>query len=133
MDPGTPQHTAPPVDRRTLARRSLQLDDEHLLAECAVDTYVASGPGGQHRNKTESGVRLLHLPTGVMVTATERRSQPQNRSRALERLRTRLQAMTFVPKVRRPTKPSRASKQRRLDAKRRTSDTKRHRRSRPLD
>jgi hypothetical protein len=61
--------------------------DEKLLAECAVETYRASGPGGQHRNKTESAVRLTHRPTGVVATATERRSQHENRHRALVRLR----------------------------------------------
>jgi hypothetical protein len=61
--------------------------DEKLLAECTVETYRASGPGGQHRNKTESAVRLTHRPTGVVVTATERRSQHENRHRALVRLR----------------------------------------------
>ena len=61
--------------------------DEKLLAECAVETYRSSGPGGQHRNKRDSAVRLTHRPTGVVVTATERRSQHENRHRALARLR----------------------------------------------
>jgi len=61
--------------------------DEALVADCAVETYRASGPGGQHRNKTESAVRLTHRSTGVVVTATERRSQHENRRRALGRLR----------------------------------------------
>jgi hypothetical protein len=61
--------------------------DEKLLARCTVATYRASGPGGQHRNKTESAVRLTHRPTGVVVTATERRSQHENRHRAVVRLR----------------------------------------------
>ena len=61
--------------------------DDKLLAQCTVETYRASGPGGQHRNKTESAVRLTHRPTGVVATATERRSQHENRHRALVRLR----------------------------------------------
>lgn len=61
--------------------------DDRLLAECDVHTHRASGPGGQHRNKTDSAVRLVHRPTGVTVTATERRSQHENRARALRRLR----------------------------------------------
>jgi hypothetical protein len=61
--------------------------DEKLLADCAIETYRSSGPGGQHRNKTDSAVRLTHRPTGVVVTATERRSQHENRRRALARLR----------------------------------------------
>jgi len=66
---------------------ALALADDRLLAECAVETYRAGGPGGQHRNKTESAVRLTHRPTGVVATATERRSQHENRRRALARLR----------------------------------------------
>ena len=65
----------------------LMESDEKLLAQCTVETYRASGPGGQHRNKTESAVRLTHRPTGVVATATERRSQHENRHRALVRLR----------------------------------------------
>lgn len=64
--------------------------DQELLADCLVDTYRASGPGGQHRNKTESGVRLRHQPTGVVAHADESRSQAENREKALERLREHL-------------------------------------------
>jgi hypothetical protein len=66
------------------------LDDRTLLAECEVDTYRASGPGGQHRNRTESAVRLRHRPSGLAVHATESRSQHENRARALRRLREAL-------------------------------------------
>ena len=61
--------------------------DEVLLAQCDVDTYRASGPGGQKRNKTESAVRLRHRPSGIIVIAEESRSQPENKARALRRLR----------------------------------------------
>jgi hypothetical protein len=66
------------------------LTDEQLLAQCAVDTYRASGPGGQKRNKTSSAVRLRHLPSGLIVIAEESRSQHENRARALRRLRQAL-------------------------------------------
>ena len=102
--------------------------DEKLLAQYTVETYRASGPGGQHRNKTESGVRLVHRPTGVTVTATERRSQAQNRSVALGRLRERLQTLSHVPRRRVATRPSRGAKERRLEEKRRTSERKSGRR-----
>ena len=65
-------------------------DDATLLAECDLDTYRGSGPGGQKRNKTESAVRLRHKPTGLIVIATESRSQAENRTRALRRLREAL-------------------------------------------
>src|SRR4051812_2353034 len=63
------------------------LTDEQLLAQCAVDTYRASGPGGQKRNKTSSAVRIRHAPSGLLVIAEESRSQHENRARALRRLR----------------------------------------------
>lgn len=115
-----------PVDpaRRAAARRALSLPREALLSECVEEFFVASGPGGQHRNKTESGVRLSHLPTELSVTATERRSQAQNRDAALERLREGLQALTFVPKPRKKTKPTRGSQLRRLDAKKQHKERK---------
>lgn len=63
------------------------LDDAALLAQCDVDTYRASGPGGQKRNKTSSAVRLRHRPTGLATVGTESRSQHENKARALRRLR----------------------------------------------
>ena len=57
--------------RREAARRALALDDAALLAECVEEFFVAGGPGGQHRNKTASGVRLTHPPTEFTVTAVE--------------------------------------------------------------
>jgi hypothetical protein len=66
------------------------LSDAQLLAQCEVDTYRASGPGGQKRNKTSSAVRLRHLPSGLIVIAEESRSQHENRAKALRRLRQAL-------------------------------------------
>src|SRR6266511_1632002 len=66
------------------------LSDAQLLAQCEVDTYRASGPGGQKRNKTSSAVRLRHPPSGLLVIAEESRSQHENRDRALRRLRRAL-------------------------------------------
>jgi protein subunit release factor B len=113
-----------PEALRAAARRALSLSDAALLAECEETFFIGSGPGGQHRNKTESAVRLGHPPTGVTVTATERRSQSQNRAAALERLRERLVALVRRPKPRRATRPTRASKERRLSEKRRRGDRK---------
>ncbi|BDG04837.1 peptide chain release factor family protein [Anaeromyxobacter oryzae] len=117
-----------PEEIRAAARRALARDDAALLAECEESFYVGGGPGGQHRNKTESAVRLAHRPTGVVVTATERRSQPQNRAAALERLRARLEALAHRPKPRRATKPTRGAKERRLKEKKARGERKASRR-----
>jgi protein subunit release factor B len=123
MPPDAPPEN--PTDlRRAAARRALALPDEALLAECEETFFVGGGPGGQHRNKTASAVRLVHRASGVTVTATERRSQAQNRGAALERLRSALAPLSHKPKVRRPTRPGRAAKERRLTEKRRRSERK---------
>jgi len=100
-------------------------DDEALLAQCRVETFRAGGPGGQHQNVTESGVRLVHLPTGIRATAREERSQHRNRALALARLREKLEAHAHEEKPRIPTKVPRAQKRRRLESKRRKGETKR--------
>jgi protein subunit release factor B len=101
---------------------------EALARACDVEFFTAGGPGGQHRNKTASGVRLRHRPSGIVVEATERRSQPQNRAVALERLKAKLDARARPKKRRRKTRPTRASKERRLESKRRTARKKAERR-----
>jgi protein subunit release factor B len=123
------ERLVPPVPAalRAEARRALALDDASLAAVCEESFFVGGGPGGQHRNKTETGVRLVHRATGVAVTATERRSQAQNRSAALVRLRARLAALAREPKPRRPTKATRGSKERRLATKKLASRRKRDR------
>jgi RF-1 domain len=73
------------------------LTDSQLLAQCAVDTYRASGPGGQKRNKTSSAVRIRHAASGIIVIAEESRSQHENRVKALQRLR-----QAFYLKIRDP-------------------------------
>ena len=101
--------------------------DEALLRECEVETFRASGPGGQHVNKTESGVRLRHLPTGLVVTSQEGRSQHRNKADCLRKLRARVERLNHRPAKRVPTRPSKASKNRILEAKARRARLKRQR------
>jgi protein subunit release factor B len=102
---------------------------ERLARDCDVVAYRSSGPGGQKKNKTESSVRVRHRPTGITRVATESRSQFRNREMALSRVLLELRRRARKPKVRKPTKPSKASVSRRLDAKRRDGDKKRTRRT----
>ncbi len=106
-------------------------DRESLERDCDVDFFIASGPGGQNRNKVETGVRLTHRPSGIVVTATERRSQLQNREAAFERMAERLEEAQRVEIPRVPTRRTKASRERRLEAKRRASERKRQRGAMP--
>lgn len=108
--------------------RAAALSDDALLLECEESFFIASGPGGQHRNKTETGVRLTHTPTGLTITATERRSQLQNRGAALDRLRAMLVKRSHVDAPRIATKPGKGAKRRRLEGKRHVSAKKQNRR-----
>ena len=98
---------------------------KRLLADCDVHTYRASGPGGQHKNKTESAVRVRHRPTGLVRVATASRSQSRNREDALARLWEALLARSRKPKPRVPTRPTAASRTRRVESKRRAGARKR--------
>jgi len=103
-------------------------DDADLLAECRADTFRSGGPGGQHQNKTESGVRLTHLPSGISVTARESRSQHRNRQLALDRLRAALEEAGREERPRIPTRTPVCEKRKRLDEKRRRATAKKLRR-----
>jgi protein subunit release factor A len=102
-------------------------DDDGLLAECRVETFAAGGPGGQHQNRTESAVRLTHLPTGIRVVAREERSQHRNRQTAIDRLREALEEHNRRPVDRKKTKVPRGEKRKRLENKRRRSRKKKMR------
>ena len=122
------------------------------LSEIELRTSRSSGPGGQHANVTASRVEAvfdlresaalsdaqrdrLRTRYGDLVTAVaqDARSQARNRELALERLRDKLAAGVAIPKRRRPTKPSKAASERRLEGKRRTSERKQARRPPRID
>ena len=102
-------------------------DRDSLERDCDVEFFIASGPGGQHRNKVETGVRLTHRPSGISVTATERRSQHANREAAYERMAARLEEMQHISPPRKPTRPTAASRERRFEEKRRAAMLKKQR------
>jgi ribosome-associated protein len=121
------------------------------LAEVELRTSRSSGPGGQHANVTASRVEASfdvgasdalddeqkqrvtsRCGPVVRASAQDTRSQARNRELALERLRSRLAAALTVQRPRRATKPTKASRQRRLESKRRRGEVKQLRR-RPLD
>jgi ribosome-associated protein len=113
--------------RRTYA---LPDDDEALLKECDVVPFRASGPGGQHRNKTLTAVRLLHRPSGVVVIGRRERSLTRNLKDAVARLRQKLEKLLVEPKVRRATKPRKKAVEKRLEIKKERGRRKAERSSR---
>ena len=99
--------------------------DEALLRECEIETFRSSGPGGQHVNKTESAVRLRHVPSGVVVTSRQERSQHRNKALCLQRLREKVEQLNYRPAKRVGTRISRSAKNRTLEEKARRSQIKR--------
>src|SRR5262249_46030849 len=110
-----------PTDRASLERDS------------TVDFFRASGRGGQNRHKVGTRGRLVHRPTRVTVTATERRAQRQNLDTAYERLALKLEELQREDLPRVATQPSTASRERRLEEKRRAATIKRLRSTPPAE
>jgi len=92
--------------------------------EIEISFFKSSGPGGQKKNVTESAVRVRHIPTGIVVVATASRSQHRNKAEALGELERRIAARRRRPKRRIGTKPSRASRARRLEEKKKLGHKK---------
>ena len=112
------------MDKRPPEKVMVPKSDEALLAQCRVETFRAGGPGGQHQNKTETAVRIVHLPTGISSVARDERSQLRNRHLAITRLREKLEAHNKTPETRRRTMIPKREKKRRLERKRQRSQTK---------
>ncbi|MGH2902068.1 MAG: alternative ribosome rescue aminoacyl-tRNA hydrolase ArfB [Solirubrobacteraceae bacterium] len=144
--PTTPK---PPSEPEGAAEKQLRVNRELTipLAEIVLRTSRSSGPGGQHANVTASRVEasfdvlasgtlgesqrarlLARAGERVVAVAQDERSQTRNRELALRRLAERLARALAVPRHRRPTRPTAASRERRLQAKRRATERKRARR-----
>jgi len=108
-------------------------DLQDLLDECEVETFRSSGKGGQHVNKTDSAVRLRHIPTGITVTSQEERSQYLNKQNCLEKLKEKLIKLREKKKPRIPTRLPKTAKEKILKIKARTSKKKRLRLKPSLD
>jgi len=78
-------------------RRRLDFSDDQLMAECEVHIHRTGGPGGQHRNKVATAIRLVHGASGLVSTAGETRSQHENKARAAARLRELIAAHARLP------------------------------------
>lgn len=112
---------------RPFRYEDIPADAKDLARDCSLAFYRASGPGGQHRNKTETAVRVTHLPTGTVAAAAEERSQSRNREVALERLREKLVRRYKPVKPRRKTRVPARAKTARLEEKVRRGEKKRMR------
>src|SRR5258705_14011477 len=110
------------MKRKALTPPPYALDRTTLAREVVIEAFRASGPGGQHVNKTNSALRLTHLPSGTVVIAQDSPSQIRNREIAFGRLVTKLRALNHVPTKRVPTKPTRAAVERRLVKKKRQAN-----------
>ena len=93
-------------------------------SDIKIEFYRGSGPGGQHRNVTDSAVRIRHLPTGIVAQASESRSQLQNREVAMERLRMALEKRERKVKKRVATRVPKRAKEERLSEKKIMSQRK---------
>jgi len=116
-----------------MAKIILPDSDDDLLSECSIQSYRASGSGGQHINVTDSAVRLTHIPTGIIITSQKERSQYLNKRDCLKKLRERVEKLNYVKPRRIPTRMSKSVKAKNSAKKIKKSTTKRLRKTPKLE
>lgn len=110
------------MDRDALTYRDYaafaRMSADQIARDCEVQTFHASGPGGQGVNTADSAVRMCHVPTGIVVVSREERSQLRNRERCVEKILDICRRRARPPRPRKKTRVSAAQKRKRLEAKR---------------
>ena len=110
------------MDRDALTYRDYavfaRMSAGQIARDCEVQTFHASGPGGQGVNTADSAVRMRHVPTGIVVVSREERSQLRNRERCVEKILDICRRRARPPRSRKATRVSAAQKRKRLEAKR---------------
>ena len=105
-----------------------RMSAEQIARDCEVQTFHASGPGGQGVNTADSAVRMRHVPTGIVTVSREERSQLRNRERCVEKILEVCRRRARPPRPRKKTRVSAAQKRKRLEAKRARGKVKQLRR-----
>lgn len=108
-----------------MVKITLPVSDAGLLAQCALQTFRASGKGGQHVNTTDSAVRLIHRPSGLRVSSQQERSQHLNKRLCIQKLRAKVARLNYQPPKRVKTRVPRRVREKILVTKTRQGHKKR--------
>lgn len=107
---------------------NLPQEDDDLLKECHMTAFRSTGSGGQHVNVTNSAVRLVHLPTGIIVTSQEQRSQYLNKRMCITKLRLKVSKLNYRKPKRVATRTPLSVKNKNFEKKKKDSQQKQRRR-----